>query len=93
MHHWDQQVASEEFRKLLVGDATAVDSLEKCRRYKDEAGTRPCQTPVNLTHEWLTQNNILLAEPHRYASGLQKSVQFCCRTVPVVPSVAKEDVP
>lgn len=88
----DQQVTRQQFREFLLGHPTALDAPEECGRDEDETDARLGQALVDLPHERLAKDDVLLAEPGRHVLGFEEVVQFSRGLTPVVPGVTEEQV-
>ena len=77
---------------LIGGSRLSFQGLEQRRRHEHDANPGGCQAQVNLAQERLSEADLVLAEPDRRAEGDQQVAQLSRGAVPVVPSVAEEEI-
>jgi len=88
----DHPATREKDREFLFGDALLLDALEQRRGHQHDSNAGVLEPLVDLADQQLAEGDVLLAEPHRRAAGLQAVVQLGGSALPVVPGMTEEEV-
>lgn len=93
MHDGNKLISRQEHREFLVRYARCWQTLQKRRSHQDDPNPRLRQTLIDGAEKWLSEPDIILAEPDRDAARHEQIVQLLGSPLPIVPRMAKKYLP